>query len=198
MHANRDRTAAGLVLVGVGATSTLGIVTAEALYPGYSTSRQTISALGAASGPGGAVQPAATVFNGAMVLSGLLVLVAAVGLSRAYDRRSLTAVVAVTGVGVAGVGVFPAQYGVVHFVAALVAFAGGGLSALLVATVVRGAFRYVSAVLGLVALVALALFLALGDATALGVGGLERWITYPTQLWATAFGGYLLGGTTGE
>lgn len=191
--AERGRTIAGLALVGVGIVSTLGIITAEALYPGYSTAEQTISALGAASDSGGAVQPSATIFNGAMILSGLLTLVAASGIDRVYDRRWLTAVVAISGLGVAGVGVFPAHQPTPHFVAAFLAFAAGGLSAIAAAFVVRRPFSYLSAGLGVVALVALVLFVALGGSTALGIGGLERWITYPTQLWVTAFGGYLLG-----
>ncbi len=195
MHGTSDgpATTAGLSLVGVGTVSTLGIIVAEALYPGYSTSQQTISALGATSGAAGAVQPSATIFNGAMVLSGLLTLVAAYGIHRRYELPWLTAVIAVTGVGVAGVGLFPAQTGVPHFVAVLAAFAGGGLSAILVAVVVDGPFRYLSVALGVAAMVALVAFLALGGSTPLGIGGLERLITYPTQIWTLAFGGYLLG-----
>ena len=197
MDGNRDRyrSIAGLSLVGAGTVSILGIIVAEALYPGYSASGQTISALGAAGGAGGAVRPSATIFNGAMVVSGLLTLAAAYGIHRSVERRPLTAVVVVTGLGVAGVGLFPAHTGIPHFVAALAAFAGGGLSAIVAATAVDGAFRYVSVALGVVALVALAAFLALGGSTALGIGGLERLITYPTQIWTLAFGGYLLGGS---
>lgn len=191
---DRYRRGAGLSLAGVGVASVLGIVTAEALYPGYSTSRQTISALGAAGASTGPVEPSATVFNAAMIVSGLLALVAAAGLRGAGGPRTLVAVVAVTGLGVAGVGVFPAQHGAVHALAAFVTFGGGGLSAVLVATVATGPFRYVSLVLGVVALVALGAFLGLGGSTPLGIGGLERWVSYPIQLWTLAFGGYLLGG----
>ena len=198
MNWDRDRwrTTAGLSLVGVGVVSVLGIITAEALYPGYSTSQQTISALGA-SGPDGAIQPSATIFNGAMILSGLLVLLAAHALHRIYDRRWLTLLVSITGVGVIGVGVFPAQYGLPHAIAAFLAFGAGGLSAIAAAAVVRGAFRYLSASLGVVSLLAMVLFVALSGSTALGIGGLERWITYPTQIWVTAFGGYLFGAGDG-
>lgn len=199
MERDRYRTLAGASLVAVGAVSTLGIITAEALYPAYSTATQTISALGATSGPGGTVvEPSATIFNGAMLVSGLLTVVAAYGLHRVFERRALTAVVAVTGLGVAGVGLFPAQYGVTHSIAAFLAFGGGGLSALVTAALVRGGFGYVSAILGTLTLVALALFVALGGSTPLGIGGLERWITYPTQVWVTAFGGFLLGGEGDE
>lgn len=194
MDRDRRRPAAGTALVAAGFVSILGIITAEALYPGYSTADQTVSALGAASGDAGAVQPSATIFNGAMVVSGALVVVAAFCLRNLFEARALPVVVAVTGAGVAGVGLFPAQYAVPHAVAAFVAFGGSGLSALVTAAVVGGGFRYVSAALGVVTLVALAGFVALGGATPLGIGGLERWITYPAQVWVVAFGGFLLGG----
>lgn len=188
----RYATVAGLALVGTGVVSVLGIVTAEALYPGYVPRSNTISRLGTTA-PGEVVRPAATVFNGAIVVSGLLVLLAAYGFYRLDWPRWLVAVVAATGAGVAGVGLFPTQYGPIHAAVALVAFAGGGASAVGAAGVVSGPFRYVSAGLGVVALTALVLFVTVGSGNPLGVGGLERWITYPVQLWATAFGGYLLG-----
>jgi hypothetical membrane protein len=189
---SRYRSVAGGTLVATGAISILGIITAEALYPGYSTSGDTISALGAA-GPGGAVEPSATTFNGAMIASGVLLLVAAYALHEVYAHRARTGIVTVSAQGVAGVGVFPAQYALLHTVAAFVTFAGGGLAALVVASIVSDGFRYVSVVLGVVALVALVLFVALGGTTPLGIGGLERWITYPVQIWIAAFGGYLFG-----
>lgn len=196
MESDRDRArrVAGLALVGVGVVSVLGIVTAEALYPGYNTAEQTISSLGAASGASGPVQPAATVFNAAMVVAGILTLVAAAALHRVYERRWLTALVAVTGAGIVGVGLFPEHLGAPHAVAALLAFGGGGASALAVAAVVDGPFRSLSAGLGLVGLVALVLFVGpAGPFAALGHGGVERWIAYPLLIWITAFGGFLLG-----
>jgi len=187
------RAIAGLALVGVGVLSTMGIITAEALYPGYSTASHTISVLGGASGPGGVVEPSATIFNGSIILSGLLVFVAAAGLDRVYRHRPLTAVVVVAGVGLVGVGVFPTQYDTLHGVAALLAFGGTGLSAIVAARVAEGPMTSVSAAVGLVVLVALALFVTLESANPLGIGGLERWVSYPAQVWTVGFGGYLLG-----
>lgn len=189
METDRYRTVAGVSFVAGGAVTILGVVTAETLVPGYSTATQTISALGAARG----TAASHLVFNGAMVTAGLLAVVAAYGLHRVFERRLLTAVVAVTGVGgLMGVGLFPSETGLPHFVAALLAFGGIGLSALVVATTVRGPFRYVSAVLGGVELIALGLFLSLGGSTPLGIGGLERWVAYLGLVWTVAFGGFLL------
>lgn len=103
------------------------------------------------------------------------------------------AIVALSGIGVVGVGIFPAQYSTPHAIAAFLAISTGGLSAIVVAAVVRGPFRCLSVSLDVVTLAAMVLFVALGGSTALGIGGLERWITYPTQIWVIAFGGHLLG-----
>lgn len=190
MSPERHRTVAGISLVGAGAVAILGIVTAEALVPGYSTSARTISALGGTRG----TQASRVVFNSAMVGSGIMTAIAAHGLHRAYGRRLLSGVVAATGAGLVGVGLFPAQTGPPHFVAAVVTFVGIGLAALVVATAVSGAFRHVSAVLGGLELLAFGLFISLGGATPVGVGGLERWAAYLGLVWATAFGGFLLAG----
>lgn len=66
MNLDQYRVAAGLPLIGAGAVTILGFITAEALFPGYSTATQTISALDAARGT-----PASrAVYNSAMVISG--------------------------------------------------------------------------------------------------------------------------------
>ncbi|WP_230893336.1 DUF998 domain-containing protein [Halobacterium sp. KA-6] len=189
MDAGRARTLAGTALVVGGVLTVLGFVTAEVLYPGYSAADQTISALGAAGAP-----PASqAVFNGTMVVDGLLVMFAAYALRAVYDRPLFPGIFAVAGVGIVGVGVFPSQTGVPHFVAAFVAFGGLSLSALAAAATVRGPMRYVSIVLGVAELIAFVAFVALADATPLGIGGLERWVAYLGLAWVLAFGGYLLG-----
>lgn len=191
MDTSQYRTVAGGAFVGVGLVTILGFVTAEAVFPGYSAADQTISALGAARGT-----PASrAVFNSAMVVSGLLTVVGAYALHHVYGRRRLTGVVAVTGaVGFAGVGLFPSQTGLPHFVAAMVAFAGAGVSALEVGLTVRGPFRYVSAALGFLELLTLVAFIVLGGANPLGIGGLERWVAYLGLVWVTAFGGFCFPG----
>jgi len=244
------RTKAGASLVGTGAVLILGVVTAEALFPGYSTSSQTISALGAARGT-----PASrSVFNPALTAAGVLMLVATVGLHQAYGDRPLTTLLAISGVGTVGAAAFPSQTGLPHGIAALLVFVGFGLTALVAADVVGGAFGTVSGAFGVLELVTLALWTAIyppsgsvhglgalltfvgvglgalavalvargrfravsaalgvlvlvayvalrtvyppggsvPDWTALGVGGLERWVTYLAVVWLTAFGGYLL------
>lgn len=196
MSSDRRRVVAGVSLVGGGAIAILGVITPEALSPGYRTSGQTISALG---GPGASAGSRA-VFDLSFIFTGLLVLVAASGLHRAFERRLLTAVVAAVGFGITGVGGFPtqgagmlpAQTDPLHFVAALLAFVGVGASALVVGDSVRGPFRYVSTALGALVLLVLVAFMALMGATPLGIGGLERWVAYVGLVWVVAYGGFLL------
>lgn len=193
MSAATSRDRAGVALVAGGTITVLGFVTAEALFPGYSTSTQTISALGSTRGtPGSRV-----VFNGTMIVAGVLLVLAAYELRKVYARRFLTGILALTGVGIIGVGVLPSQTGLPHFLAAFLAFGGLGSGALAVAWQEVGPFRWVSAVLGTVELTALVLFVTIGGGTPLGIGGLERWVAYLGLVWAVAFGGYLLaaGGT---
>lgn len=184
------RTVTGVSLVAVGLISILGFTTAEAFYPGYSTTTQTISALGSTTAPG----DAQAVFNGAMVLAGILALVAVFGLRHVVTNRLLVGLVALAGAGVVGVGVFPSDTGLPHTIAALLAFGGSGTIAIASGWVTDGSFRVLSSVLGGLVVVTLALFVFLQGATPLGIGGLERWVAYLGLAWVVAFGGYLLGG----
>lgn len=192
---DRRRIAGGSLVV-AGTLVTIGLSAAGALYPDYSIQSQTISALGATDASGRLVQPAATVFTLTMGLAGGLVLLAAF-VGRSLLDRWLQGGLAVTGLGVLGVAAFPAHVGAPHAIAALAAFVGGGVTALLAARGTGGPIAWLSAVLGAFALVALATFLALGGSTPLGPGGLERLVSLPIQCWAILFGGWLLG-RTGE
>lgn len=190
MDQARGRILAGVTLVGAGTVLLLGFVTAETLYPGYSSADQTISALGSAD----ATRASRSVFNLAMVLAGVLTLGSAYGLHHVYRHRPLTALVGVTAMGgLVGVGVFPSQTGLPHFVAAMIAFTGVGLIALVTASIDRGPIRYLSLLFGVLELGSLALFLTVGGATPIGIGGLERWVAYLGIIWVIAFGGHLIG-----
>lgn len=189
MVRSQSRAIAGSAILAVGVLLALAFTTAEAFYPGYSTSTQTISALGSGTG----TPESRVVFNGVMVLGGGLMAVAAYFLRDVYESSVVPALVAVTGVvGFAGVGLFPEQTGAPHVLAALVSFGGSGVIALAVARAESAPFRYASMVLGVLELLALAAFVGLQDGTALGIGGLERWVAYLGILWATSYGGFLL------
>ena len=156
----------------------------ESLYPGYSISANYISDLGV--GP----MLSSAIFTVAVILFGLMALLAAV-LLRQRDRKSLIwLLLALSGIGAIGVGVFNEDYPLVHRPSALLAFLFGNLAALYSCRMVRPPLACVFALLGLIGLSALALYGG-GFYVGLGVGGMERMILYPAMFWAIGFGAYL-------
>ena len=189
---------AGALLFAAGVISLMGIITAEALYPGgYTTSQNEISDLGATAPPDSVIEePSATIFNTVMMVAGALMLGASFCLQRGFRRLAPAIFLALFGLGVLGVGVFPGDQGTVHALFALLAFTAGGVAAIVAWSVETSPFRYFSVVLGAVALLSLLLYFVLGDANPmapLGDGGIERWVAYPIVLWVTGFGGHLMG-----
>ncbi len=190
--------AAGALLFAAGVIAFMGIITAEALYPErYSTSQNEISDLGATEPPDSVVeQPSATIFNTAMIVCGVFVLVASACIQVGCRRAVPTIFIALFGLGVLGVGIFPGDHGNIHAVFALLAFIAGGLAAIVSYTLATSPFHYFSIVLGAVALAMLVLYSIMGDSSpvaGLGIGGVERWVAYPILMWVTGLGGYLMG-----
>ncbi len=199
---NDLRLGGGLLLV-AGATILMGIITAEALYPGtFSTGANEISDLGGTRPPDSVIlQPSATIFDVSMMAIGLLVMAGSWFVHRAFGWRSVTIPLTVLGVGALGVGLFPGNTGDPHAIFAMITFVSGGIAALTAARVASGPFRYLSYAFGAVSLGTLVSYMLLGDASpmaGLGIGGIERWIVYPIVLWVTAFGGYLSGRADGR
>ena len=191
-----DAPVAGASMVLAGAVAFMGILTAEVLYPGYST-RQDISDLGSTQPPNPVIhEPSATIFDGTMLVTGALVLVAAYFVYRSGGRRAFAASLAVFGVAVFGVGVFPGNVTPWHGLFALLTFFSGGVTALLSARVAERPFSYLCALLGGVSLATLLSVFFYGlvltrphPLSFLGSGGIERWVAYPLLLWVVAFGG---------
>jgi hypothetical membrane protein len=178
------RKAAGALLFIGSAQFIIGMVVAEAVYPGYSISQNFISDLG--------VGPAALIFNTSVFLLGLMVLASAYFINRAFGNRVVAALLGLTGAGAIGVGVFPENFEMIHMAVSLVAFAFAGLSAIAAYKLERSPLSYFSVVIGVISLSALLLFLT-GIFLGLGQGGMERMIVYPVLLWAISCGGYLMG-----
>ena len=196
---------AGALLFVAGIVAIMGIITAEATYPGYSTAQNDISDLGATRPPNSTIkQPAATIFAATLVVAGLLLIGGALCTYRAFgNSRSsglLALFLALFGVGAIGVALFNGSNDaslVVHTLFALLTFSAGAIAAIAASVVVRSPFRYISIVLGVIALAGLVLVIVFGDVnpvfSAIGNGGAERWIAYPSVLWVIGFGGYLMG-----
>jgi hypothetical membrane protein len=183
----------GTLLLVAGTAILMGIITAEALYPAaYSTHRNTVSHL-AAMDDIIVRQPSAAIFNWTMIIVGLLVIVAAYYLYRALQRKAIPIPTALLGIGMVGVGIFPANHGNTHTLFAMLAFAAGSIAAILSWKVLSGPLRYICLLLGTTALVSLVLsfFIDWAPVARLGEGGIERWIVYPVVLWMVSFGAYL-------
>lgn len=143
----------GTLLVCVGAALLLGIITAEALFPGtYGTSHNQISDLGSTWNPGGRIyQPSAAIFNTTMLVTGVMTVASAGFLYRASRRRAVTIALGIFGLGLFLVGIFHGRMingevssQGVHPIVAMVAFISGPLAALLSARLTRGPFRYLA------------------------------------------------------
>lgn len=188
---------AGMLLFSAGVLAFLGIITAETLYPGYSTSQNMISDLGATEPPNSIIiQPSSSIFSASMFVCGLLILAASFFIQRAFRKLKLTVLLGLFGTGVLGVGIFNGSYGDIHAIFALLAFLMGSLTAIASFRVQKAPMSYFSIILGGIALLDLVLYYIMGNASPFaifGLGGLERWIAYPILLWVTGFGGYLMG-----
>ncbi len=179
-----DRKIAGLLLIIGGIICILGIIVSEALYPGYSTSRNYISDLG--------VGPSAFIFNSSLFILGVLILFSAYFIYKAFKTKFFLVLISLAGIGAIGVGVFTEEAGILHGIFSLIVFLFGGLSAIASYKLQKPPLSYLSVILGVVVLLALILFTS-GNYLALGKGGMERMIAYPALLWGIAFGGYLTG-----
>jgi len=169
----------------------LGMLVAEALYPGYGISQNYISDLG--------VGPSAMIFNSSVFLLGLLVVASAYFVHSSFRNHLVTILLVLAGVGAMGVGAFPENSPVMHEIVSDIAFIFGGLLPIAAYRLVRKPFSYLSVVMGVLSLSAIVLLSAeysfgLGEQYYLGLGpgGMERMIAYPILLWEVAFGGHLM------
>ena len=193
----RHRDIAGVLFNIAGIGIVMATITGEALYPRrYTTFGNSISDLSGTEPPHSVMlQPSRTIFIVTMLLAGVLVLAGDWFLSRTIQRRRFTVAMAIFGVGLVGVGIFPGNVEGWHPLFAMACFVGGSIAAILSHRVIEGPFRYVAVGLGTTALAAT--FFGLeplehwGPQDALGRGGIERWIAYPVLLWLVGYGAYL-------
>jgi len=188
------------ILFFIGSTQfVLGLIVAEALYPGYSISGNYISDLG--------VGPSSAIFNSSIFLLGLLSIFGAYFLPRNITFRALAVLVALMAIGAMGASVFTKNFAGIHGAVSSMAFMFGGLSAIASFKVLRMPLSAMSVILGLMSLVALALFacglLANGIFASIeaqdsvfflgiGPGGMERMIVYPALIWLAGLSGHLI------
>ena len=193
-----DRVIAGALFSIAGIGIVMSIITGEAVYPrSYTTFGNTISDLSGTEPPHSIMlQPSRTLFIVTMLLAGALILAGDWFLARSTDRRRLVVTMAVFGVGLVGIGIFPGNVEGWHPLFAMACFLGGSVAAIMSRKVIDGPFRHFAVVLGATALVATIFGLESlehwGPQDTLGRGGIERWIAYPVLLWLVAFGAHLM------
>jgi hypothetical membrane protein len=142
---------AGALLVIAGIVAIMGIITAEATYPGYSTAKNDISDLGATRPPNSIIkQPAAGIFGATLVISGLLLIGGAFCTFRAFGHSRSSGLLALFlglfGVGAIGAALFNGSNDaslVAHTLFALLAFLAGAVAAIVAYFVERSPFRYI-------------------------------------------------------
>jgi hypothetical membrane protein len=179
-----NKKVAGFLLL-VGALQfVLGMIISEALYTGYSTSNNYISDLG--------VGPSALIFNSSIFLLGIFIASGAYFVQRAFNSKLFSILLAVTGIGAMGVGIFTEHFGLVHTIFSLITFLFAGISIIFSCKFERSPLSYLSIILGAASLVSLVLF-GSGIYLGLGKGGMERMIAYPVLLGAISLGGYFIG-----
>src|SRR6266511_4995826 len=103
----------------------LGVVIGESQYPGYSTSKNTLSDMSGSCptiDPANPLQcinsvilqPSATIFSSIVFIIGLTAAVSAYFIHKTLGGRIAPALLFVTGVAAMGVGIFPGSAGVAH------------------------------------------------------------------------------------
>ncbi|MCL1871660.1 MAG: DUF998 domain-containing protein [Promicromonosporaceae bacterium] len=178
------------------------LVVASAWDPAYSWRLNSISDLGATHcgefdgrlvcSPWHGLMNVSFVFLGLAMAVGAVLIAQVLGDSRA--SRAGFALMAVAGVGAIIVGFFPENgiYGV-HLAGADLAFLLGNVALVVFGLSLRVPtwLRWYSVVSGVVALVALVLFLV-HHRLFLGLGGMERVVAYPQTIWLIVVGSYLV------
>jgi hypothetical membrane protein len=186
-------TKSGILLFLAGFLILMGIITCEIFYKApYNTRDSYISGLATGSTSDGVFQKtSATIFNTTMITTGIMVLIAAFFIQRVFKKYLSSIPIALLGLGLSGVGIFPGNVAPWHLIFALVIFVFGGVAAITSYKIVSVPIRYIFALLGIIALTFL--FFYKFFSRDLGAGGAERWLFYPIVFWMTGMGTYLLG-----
>ena len=183
------------VLIFLGCSQFLiAMIVASSLYPGYSISRNYISDLGTTCRGGVCIvfQPSSTIFNISSILLGAFLIAGSLYIKKGGWDQIFYTLLLIAGIGAMGVGIFPASYGVFITISASIAFIFGTSASIASYRVLAGAARTASLIMGILAIIFLALFIT-GYHIGLGPGGIERILAYLELLFGVMVGGYLMG-----
>src|SRR5574341_406683 len=173
------------------------LIVAEALYPGYNISTNTISDLGATCNPNCVIyQPSSVIFNSSVIVLGILAFVGSwFAFIEGYHLVAILMMIA--SLGAIGIGVFPETYGQLHLLVSGITFIFTGLSAIVSFWISKPPMSFISVGLGLITLTvfvlyASALFFGSGY-LGLGPGGLERVMAYAALIWVISIVAHFMG-----
>lgn len=178
---------AGMVLLLAGVQFTLFLIVAESQYPGYNAGKNVISDLGVWG------QPSAIIFNSSVIAFGAMAAIAAYLIRDEGDLCHVPLLMAISGIGAIGVGVFPETTHLPHTISAGIAFGVGGIACAYCYRVVKAPLMYLFLGMGLLAIVSLILTGMKVD-LGIGIGGIERMIAYPIIMWILMVGAILANG----
>jgi len=186
----------GALLFLAGSIAFMGIITAETFYPlVYTTFTNEISDLGSTRPPKSlSFEPSATLFNSSMFLTGICILPATFFQHRHFKKLLFTIPLALFGLGLVGIGIFPGNVSPCHGMSSMLVFLSGGIAAITSFKIALAPFKYFGIVFGSIALMVwvIAMFFPSFLISSIGMGGTERWVGYPLMLWVTGLGGYLM------
>jgi hypothetical membrane protein len=159
----------------------------------YSSKTNYISDLGVGS--------TALLYNASLFILGLTVIGAALLHLRDYKSRLFSTLLVITGVGAAGVALFPADVQPLHGIFQAVAMLFGSIAAMATLSLERTPLSSISLVLGAFSIIATVVFfpylgLNVEDPVTflgLGKGAMERLAIYPILMWIIGYGFYLMG-----
>jgi hypothetical membrane protein len=177
----------------------ISLIIAEAVYPSYNISTNTISDLGATCNPNCVIyQPSSIIFNSSVIVLGILAFVGSCFVFiNGYHLVAILMMIA--SIGAIGIGVFPETYGSLHLLVSGITFVFTGLSAIVSYWISKSPMSFISVALGLITLTvfafyASALFFGSGY-LGLGPGGLERVMAYAALTWVIGIGAHFMGRT---
>jgi hypothetical membrane protein len=171
--------------------------------PQYSWAKNTISDLGntncGAYGSRLVCSPLHPLMNVSFLVLGLTMIYGAFFLRKSVEKSRTASTgfccMAVAGIGTILVGLFPENtVSIMHILGAALPFTLGNLSMILIGVSMKKlwvpmrTYTVFSGLLGLVALI----FFMTHHYAGLGIGGMERLVSYPQSIWMIIFGGYIL------
>lgn len=142
--------------------------------------------------------PLHPLMNVSFVVFGATILLGSILIYTEFKRTRLSAfsffLMGMSGLGTILVGLFPENtIGLLHIIGAFLGLVVGNVAIVMLGfalTQVRTVFRYYTVISGTVSLVAFVLFYT-ENYLGLGVGGMERLVSYPFALWMMLFGIYM-------